>query len=132
MKTIGKHGAFEDAIEGYSLEVQLIARRLRELIIEIYPDVVEVPWPKQRIVGYGVGPKKMSEHFCYIGALSTRVNLGFFYGAGLSDPESLMEGTGKRLRHVKVRSVEQAEQSSIRDLLQLSIEERKEDLGLAD
>lgn len=132
MKTIGTHGAFEDAIQGSNPEVQLIARRLRELIIEIYPDVVEVPWPKQRIVGYGVGPKKMTEHFCYIGALSNRVNLGFFYGAGLSDPESLMEGTGKRLRHVKVRSVEQAEQSSIRDLLQLSIEERKEDLGLAD
>ena len=132
MKTIGTHGAFEDAIEGASTEVKLIARRLRELIIEIYPDVVEVPWPKQRIVGYGVGPKKMSEHFCYIGALSTRVNLGFFHGDELSDPEGLMEGTGKRLRHVKVRSVEQAEQSSIRDLLQLSIEERKEDLGLAD
>ena len=132
MKTIGTHGAFEDVIQGSNPEVQSIARRLRELIIEIYPDVVEVPWPKQRIVGYGVGPKKMSEHFCYIGALSTRVNLGFFYGAGLSDPESLMEGTGKRLRHVKVLSLEQAEQSSIRDLLQLSIEERKEDLGLAD
>ena len=132
MKTIGTHGAFEDAIQGSNPEVQLIARRLRELIIEIYPDVVEVPWPKQRIVGYGVGPKKMTEHFCYIGALSNRVNLGFFYGAELSDPAGLMEGTGKRLRHVKVRSVEQAEQTSIRDLLQLSIEERKEDLGLAE
>ena len=132
MKTIGTHGAFEDVIQGSNPEVQSIARRLRELIIEIYPDVVEVPWPKQRIVGYGVGPKKMTEHFCYIGALSTRVNLGIFYGDELSDPEGLMEGTGKRLRHVKVRSIEQAEQSSIRDLLQLSIEERKEDLGLAD
>ena len=132
MKTIGTHGAFEDVIEGSNPEVQSIARRLRELIIDIYPDVVEVPWPKQRIVGYGVGPKKMTEHFCYIGALSTRVNRGFFYGDELSDPEGLMEGTGKRLRHVKVRSIEQAEQTSIRDLLQLSIEERKEDLGLAD
>ncbi|MCZ6530335.1 MAG: DUF1801 domain-containing protein [Chloroflexi bacterium] len=132
MKTINTHGTFEDAIGGSSPEVQSIARRLRELIIEIYPGVLEVPWPKQRLVGYGVGPKKMSEHFCYIGAQSTRVNLGFFYGAELSDPEGLMEGTGKRLRHVKVQSVEQAEQTSIRDLVQLSIKERKEELGIAD
>ncbi len=132
MKTIDTHGAFEDAIGGSSPEVQSIARCLRELIIEIYPGVVEVPWPKQRLVGYGVGPKKMSDHFCYIGAQSTRVNLGFFYGAELSDPEGLMEGTGKRLRHVKVHGVEQAEQTSIRDLVQLSIKERKEALGIAD
>ena len=77
MKTINTHGTFEDAIGDSSSEVQSIARRLRELIIKIYPGVVEVPWPKQRLVGYGVGPKKMSEHFCYIGAQSTRVNLGF-------------------------------------------------------
>jgi hypothetical protein len=45
MKTIGTHGAFEDAIGGSNSEVQSIARRLRELIIEIYPGVVEAPWP---------------------------------------------------------------------------------------
>ena len=38
-----------------------IAKHLKELILEIYPDVVEVPWPKQRIIGYGVGPKKMQK-----------------------------------------------------------------------
>ena len=132
MKTIDTHGTFEDAIGGSSPEVQEVARRLRELIIEIYPGVVEVPWPIQKNVGYGVGPKKMSEHFCYIMALSNRVNLGFFYGADLADPEGLMEGTGKKLRHVKVKSLEQVEQSLIRDLLQLSIKERKEELGIAD
>lgn len=132
MKTIGTHGTFEQAIRDSISEVQEIASRIRELIIEIYPDVVEVPWPRQRIVGYGVGPKKMSEHFCYIGAQSTRVNLGFFHGAELSDPEGLMEGTGNRLRHVKVHSIEQAEQTSIRDLLLLSIKERKEDLGITE
>jgi hypothetical protein len=35
------------------------------------PDVVEVPWPRQRVIGYGVGPKKMSEHFCYVAVHKT-------------------------------------------------------------
>jgi hypothetical protein len=31
------------------------------------------------------------------------VNIGFFHGAALDDPASLLEGAGKRMRHVKVR-----------------------------
>jgi hypothetical protein len=132
MKTIDTYGSFEQAIEESSQEVQTIARRLRELIIEAYPDVIEVPWPHQKTVGYGVGPKKMSEHFCYLAPQSDRVNLGFFHGANLTDPNSLLEGTGKKLRHVKVRSVDQAEQPNIRDLLENSIEERSKVIGITD
>jgi hypothetical protein len=99
------------------------------LIVDVYPDVVEVPWPKQRIVGYGVGPKKMSEHFCYIGAHRAHVNLGFYYGAELPDPEGLMEGTGKKLRHIKVRDAEGIDRSSLRHYIQLALDERKEALG---
>jgi len=132
MKTIETHGTFEEVIDDSNPEVQAIARRLRQLIIEIYPEVIEVPWPKQGIAGYGVGPKKMSEHFCYIGTQSNRVNLGFFYGAVLTDQEGLLEGTGKNLRHVKVKSMEQAEQGFVRELIEFSIQERVSVLGLAE
>ena len=130
MKTVDTHGSFDDALAGSSDQVQEIARRLRELIVEVYPDVVEVPWPKQRIVGYGVGPKKMSEHFCYIGAHRDHANLGFYYGAELPDPEGLMEGTGQKLRHIKVRDTEGIDLSSLRRYVQLALDERKETLGI--
>jgi hypothetical protein len=100
MKTVDTHGSFDEALSGSSSDVEEIARRLRDLIIEVYPEVVEVPWPKQKIIGYGVGPKKMSEHFCYIAAQRDYVNLGFYYGVDLPDPEDLLEGTGKKLRHI--------------------------------
>jgi hypothetical protein len=130
MKTVETHGSFEEAIAGANAHVQEIARRLRQLIVDVYPDVVEVPWPKQRIIGYGVGPKKMSELFCYVGAQKEHVNLGFYRGADLPDPERLMEGTGKEMRHVKVRDVEEVEQPSLRQLVHLSLEERREALGM--
>ncbi len=41
--------------------------------------------------------------FCYVLAYSKHVNLGFCDGAALSDPAGLLEGTGKTMRHVKVR-----------------------------
>jgi len=130
MKTDDSHGTFEEALSGSSSHVREIAEGLRSLIIDVYPEVVEVPWPKQKIIGYGVGPKKMSEHFCYIGSYRAHVNLGFYYGAELPDPQGLLEGTGKNLRHAKVRNKESADQPALRDLLQASLEERKEKLEM--
>lgn len=129
MKTIETHGTFTEALGDASQEVKAIAEKLRDTIVEMYPQVVEVPWPRQRIVGYGVGPKKMSEHFCYIGVQSAHVNLGFYYGADLPDPEGLLEGSGKKLRHIKVRKLEQIDESGLQKILQLSLQERKAALG---
>lgn len=41
--------------------------------------------------------------FGYVNAFTAHVNIGFFYGATLDDPAGLLEGAGKRMRHVKVR-----------------------------
>ena len=41
--------------------------------------------------------------FGYVNAFRAHVNVGFFYGAMLDDPAGLLEGVGKRMRHVKVR-----------------------------
>jgi len=41
--------------------------------------------------------------FGYVDAFSAHANVGFFYGAALEDPASLLEGAGKRMRHVKLR-----------------------------
>ena len=41
--------------------------------------------------------------FGYVNAFSAHVNVGFFRGATLDDPAGLLQGTGKRMRHVKVR-----------------------------
>lgn len=41
--------------------------------------------------------------FAYVNAFTAHVNVGFFRGAELSDPNGLLEGTGKFMRHVKLR-----------------------------
>lgn len=42
--------------------------------------------------------------FGYVNAFRAHVNVGFFFGAALPDPAGLLEGSGKRMRHVKLRS----------------------------
>ena len=41
--------------------------------------------------------------FGYVNVFTSHVNVGFFQGAGLPDPAQLLQGTGKFMRHVKVR-----------------------------
>jgi hypothetical protein len=41
--------------------------------------------------------------FAYVGAFSGHAAVGFFHGSALPDPAGLLEGTGKRMRHVKLR-----------------------------
>lgn len=41
--------------------------------------------------------------FVYVNAFKAHVNVGFFRGAEIADPESLLQGTGKLMRHVKLR-----------------------------
>ena len=41
--------------------------------------------------------------FGYVNAFRDHVNVGFFRGAEIADPEDLLEGTGKFMRHVKLR-----------------------------
>jgi hypothetical protein len=109
---------FEDIVLSTNPAVQHLARQAKALITSIMPNVVEIAWPAQNIIGYGVGPKKMSEQFCYIALFKERINLGFYYGADLPDPAHLLEGTGNALQHVKISSVEQLENPALVKLVE--------------
>lgn len=129
MQTVDTYGTFEEAIAGSSPQAQPLARALRALLAEVYPPATEVPWPNQHVIGYGVGPKKGTEHFAHIAMHGPRVNLGFNYGADLPDPEGLLEGTGKKFRHVKVRTAGDVAQGGLRVLIEAAVRERERALG---
>jgi hypothetical protein len=70
----------------------------------------------------------MIEGYTYILPYKSWVNLGFYRGAILEDPNNLLEGTGKNMRHIKIRSLEEVEQEEIRQLVQAALAERREAL----
>ena len=53
------------------------------------------------------------------------MNLGFYHGAMLPDPDGLLDGTGKRLRHVKIRDVATAKSPAVARLLRAAIADRR-------
>jgi hypothetical protein len=118
INSVNGSDSFEHLLGGSNPEIREIAEALRHLVAEVLPGVTEVVWEKQGIAGYGIGPKKMSEQFCYIAPLKNHVNFGFYYGADLDDPSGLLEGTGKSLRHVKIRSKSEVASAELRKLLE--------------
>jgi hypothetical protein len=55
--------------------------------------------------------------FAYANAFKAHVNVGFFRGAELADPDGLLEGTGKFMRHVKLRPGHQVDDAALKRLV---------------
>lgn len=55
--------------------------------------------------------------FGYVNAFKAHANVGFYYGATLEDPAGLLEGEGKRMRHVKLRPGKELDEEALSDLI---------------
>jgi hypothetical protein len=56
--------------------------------------------------------------FGYVNVFTSHVNVGFFRGAGLADPARLLQGSGKFMRHVKLRPGTAADEAALRGLIE--------------
>ena len=81
----------------HSGELGAIARRWFDVMRDCGDDVREVLHDGHPTACIG------DAAFAYVNAFKAHVNVGFFGGAGLADPAGLLEGTGKYMRHVKLR-----------------------------
>jgi len=55
--------------------------------------------------------------FAYVNGFKAHVNVGFFRGAEIADPHHLLEGTGKFMRHVKLRPGHEIHAEALRKLI---------------
>jgi hypothetical protein len=66
--------------------------------------------------------------FAYVNAFKAHVNVGFFRGAELSDPNGLLEGTGKFMRHVKLRPDREVDAKALATLISAAYTDMKKRL----
>ena len=67
--------------------------------------------------------------FAYANAFKAHVNVGFFRGAELADPDGLLEGTGKFMRHVKLRPDQQVDDAALKKLIHSAYMDMKQRLN---
>ena len=88
--------AIEAWMQAHPGELGAIARRWFEAMRRCGDDVREVLHDGHPTACVG------DAAFAYVNAFTAHVNVGFFKGAELPDPQGLLEGTGKFMRHVKL------------------------------
>jgi hypothetical protein len=67
--------------------------------------------------------------FAYVNAFRAHVNVGFFRGAEIADPDGLLQGTGKRMRHVKLRPGDEIDAGALTRLIETAYIDMKSRLG---
>src|SRR6202034_648073 len=76
---------------------------LREIVLEEAPDAIESIYDAYSAVSIGFSfTGRLKDTFCHIATYARHVNLGFNRGASLADPQKILEGTGKSVRHIKI------------------------------
>lgn len=68
--------------------------------------------------------------FGYVNSFKSHVNVGFFHGAALADPAGLLEGDGKRMRHVKVQPGRKLNAAALGDLISAAYLDVRARLGV--
>jgi hypothetical protein len=106
----------DEFLAGYPPDMQAIGQSLRAMVKRAKPDAKEVLYARFNHFDYSLSGK-MREGILYICPMKDYVRLGFYYGGELADPAHLLVGEGKRLRHVKVRTLAEAGHSALQQLV---------------
>ena len=105
--------AFDRFLDTDAPAVADVARALRTTVLATMPDAIETFDAPDRLLAFGVGTGRRDFLFAII-PHTAHVNLQLADGVDLPDPDGRIEGTGKRVRHIKVRSVNEAGSETVR------------------
>ncbi len=108
-------------LEPHSPTIREVFRALRALARDVMPDAQEQVDLPDRVLAFGFGPPGgVRMRGLAVGLIphTAHVNVQLADGALLDDPSGIVEGTGKRIRHVKCRSLEDVARPALRALLE--------------
>ena len=104
----------QEFLSNYPEQIRRICAELRNAARKAMPKAHEFLY--YDAINYSLSDSPLGR-ICYISPMRTYVTLGFLSGAQLNDQHHLLQGGGKRARHVKIRKLEEAKNAAIKDLL---------------
>src|ERR1700682_2881436 len=110
-------------LDAYDRHISDLALALREIILEEAPDASESIYQVYTVAIWFGFSGKMKDMFCYIATNAGHVNLGFPRGAAMPDPNRVLEGDGKTMRHIKFKSRRDLDRPFVRRYIQAAMED---------
>lgn len=121
--SVKRDPAIDSWFSDHPTELGAIARQWFEVIRQCGSDVRETLHDGHPTACVGEAA------FAYVNAFTAHVNVGFFLGVELADPEGLLEGGGKFMRHVKLRPTCEVDSAALRELIELAYADMKNRLS---
>jgi hypothetical protein len=113
MKAIADGRKWIDAyLEAKDTELGQVAQTLRRLVKKLVPGTTE------SVNAWKIPTFESNGPMCFFMVGKNHVTFGFLRGTSLPDPAKLLEGTGKNLRHVKLRTTEDLRKPALKKLVQ--------------
>ena len=97
------HPDFERILSDKPLPMKLLYRDIRQLVLQACPTCNELLYHTHALSSVYSLSDKLKDAFCHIPVYTNHINLGFNSGADLDDPEGILSGSGKKIRHVSIR-----------------------------
>jgi hypothetical protein len=110
-------------LAAYDPTIADLALALREIILEEVPAASESIYQVYTVAIWFGFSGKMKDMFCYIATNAGHINLGFPRGSTLPDPNRVLEGEGKAMRHIKFAKIAELERNYVRRYIRASIEQ---------
>ena len=86
------------------------------------PGAVELVYDKANALAIGFGPDDRASHIINsIAVYSNWINLYFFAGDSLPDPERLLQGSGTMVRHIRISSVDDLDRPAVKALMAAAV-----------
>jgi len=111
-----KSRSVEKLLGSYPSDVQALAQSARGLLLKLLPGVQEGASSSAPVLAYGYGPGYRGM-VCTLILSKTGVKLGLVRGAELSDPNGLLEGSGKVHRYIQLRTESDLDRAAVKQLV---------------
>ncbi len=111
--------------------IQRLALATRSLVLEEAPEASEFVYEVYTIADHFSFTERPSDAFVFTTTHAKWVNLGFNFGALLPDPNGLLRGDGKLIRHVRIAQATDLEVSGVRELVRAAIAQAERPKGVA-
>ena len=118
-----RYATWDENLASHTPEVQAAARALEAIIREM-PGRRRPVRPRQRAAGLRPVDRRCVTCCFALIPHAGWVNLQLADGALLPNPDDLIEGTGKKIRHIKVRSSDAAKSDRVREVVRAQLSQR--------
>jgi hypothetical protein len=124
------HTDFQQRLNQKSEELIVLFADLRAFVLDLYPSANELLYHTHALTAVFSISEKLADAYCHIPIYTKHLNLGFNKGTLLSDPHTLLTGTGNLIRHLPITTPDDYRNARVKALVKVAARFAVEDMDM--